>query len=256
VKALFSRHIVVLQIAFFLLMIGLWQLASVTGRINPFTVSSPAVIADQLWDWLRDGSLFGNIAATLKIVSMGYITGLVVGVAIGVTNSLSPTLRAYFDPFLVFGNSLPRIVLIPFFITWLGFGIAPKVIVVFLVLVFLVAINIENGMRQIGSDIVAHARILGAGAGGLFRDVYLPGIGLWVLISARICIGYALQAAIVSEFFGSHAGLGFLVLKGEAAYDVGTIYAALVVTVILALIFDFLLGLVEHRTMRWLPSAD
>jgi NitT/TauT family transport system permease protein len=256
VKALFNRHIIVLQIAFFVLLVGLWQLASVSGRLNPFTVSSPTVIATQLVSWVSDGSLLWNILATLQIVSIGYVAGLVIGVAIGVTNSLSPTLRAYFDPFLVFGNSLPRIVLIPFFITWLGFGLAPKVIVVFLVLVFLVAINIENGMRQIGSDIVNHARILGAGFGNLLWDVYLPGVGLWVLISARICVGYGLQAAIVSEFFGSHSGLGFLVLKGEAAYDVGTIYAALVVTVILALVIDYLLGLLEYRTMRWLPAAE
>jgi NitT/TauT family transport system permease protein len=251
----FDRHIGLWQTAFLVLLLGVWQIASATGFLNPFVVSSPSVIAAQVRDWIRDGSLFPNIGATLWIVAIGYAAGLVVGVALGVMNSLSPTLRAYFDPFLVFGNSLPRIILVPFFITWLGFGIAPKVIVVFLVLVFLVAINIENGMRQIGSDIIAHARILGAGAFELLRDVYLPGIGLWILISARICVGYALQAAIVSEFFGSHAGLGFLVLKGEAAYDVGTIYAALAVTVVLALVFDFLLGVLERRTMRWLPSA-
>jgi NitT/TauT family transport system permease protein len=253
-KVFAERHMVLLQLLFLCVFLSLWQYAASAGRINPFVASSPNAILQEVWSWIADRSIFVHIAATLEIIFLGYGIGVAGGLAIGVLKGLSPTAKAYLDPFLVFGNSLPRIILIPFFVVWLGFGLAPKVITVFLVLVFMVTAIIENGMKEIGRDIIANARVLGAGPFGLLWDVYLPGLGLWVLVSARVCVGYALQAAVVSEFFGAHEGLGFLIMKGEGSYDVATIYGALLVTVVLALIFHFILGLIERRVTRWLPA--
>lgn len=254
-KKFADRYMIFIQTGTICVLLLIWQTAAWLGKVNPVVASSPADIVRELWGWIADGSILVDLASTFQILFLGYGLGVLGGLALGILKGLSPTARAYLDPFLTFGNSFPRILLIPFFVVWLGFGVTPKVIVVFLVLVFMVIAIVENGVREIGGDIIASTRILGAGPIGLLRDVYLPGIGLWILVSARVCVGYAFQAAVVSEFFGANHGLGFLIMKGQGSYDIAAIYAALLVTVILALFFQSLLGLLERRYVRWLPAG-
>lgn len=245
--------IVAAQIGFVALMLGLWQLGANEDWIDSRKFSEPIEIWHRLRDMWNDDLLF-HVGSTLRVLVLGYGLGLGVGVLFGTLAGLSPWFRSYVEPFVVVANSVPRAILVPFFITWLGFGTTPKVLTVFLVVVFYVIINITAAVQEIESDVVANARTLGASRSQLARDVYLPSLGLWILASARVTFGFAFQAAIVAEFFGALAGIGFLVVQSQAAFDVDGIYAALAVTMAIALVLDTALGVVERRVSRWMPT--
>ncbi len=174
-----------------------WQIAASKGFLNPLAFSDPVAIARSIYQWIADGTMLDDILSTMKILAVGYLIGLALGMGIGLALALSPYAKAFLGPFIVFGNAVPRIVLVPFLVTGLGFGDLPKIVLVVIVIVFVVAVTIEQGVAGINKDIVDHVTLLGAGRLGLFRDVYIPGIALWTIISARLCIGYALQAAIL-----------------------------------------------------------
>jgi NitT/TauT family transport system permease protein len=245
-----------LRILVVIAVFGLWELLTRTGVLNTFTVSSPSGVWDQLWIWIKNGELARSSETTLITLAMGYGLGLLVGVVIGVATGLSTTLRLYFEPFLVFFNAVPRLILIPFFVTWLGFGRTPKVVVVFLVIVFLIIINVQAGIREVESDVVENARMLGARRIALLREVYAPAVAIWVLTSARLAIGIAFQAAVVTEFFGStQHGLGYLIQQGQELLNTNQIYAGVVATVAFAWILDLALGILDRRVSRWVPSA-
>jgi NitT/TauT family transport system permease protein len=78
-------------------------------------------------------------------------------------------------------------------------------------------------------------------------------VALTILSSARLSIGLGFQAAVVAQFFGSPTGLGFLIAEVQQSYNPTQIYAAIVVTSILAYLIDLVLALVEKRSGRWLP---
>lgn len=233
-----------------------WQILADYELLNPLVLGSPIEVGRVAWSWVVDGSLWRHLASTLEILLAGYVIGLVVGIGIGALIGFSALAKTFLDPFLVFANSVPRIILVPFFITWLGFGLAPKIIIVALVVVFVVASNVEAGLREIQGDLISNVRMLGGSRWGLLRDVYIPGIALLLSASARTCMGYALQAAIVSEFFGSFSGLGYLIVNGQTSYDISIMYASLLVTIVLALMIDSVLALLERRVLVWLPSSD
>jgi NitT/TauT family transport system permease protein len=234
--------------------LGLWQLLCSSGAFDPTTVSSPAVVWDEISGWTSSGSLWPTILETLATFAIGYGLGVVVGVAIGVAMGMSEAVRLYLDPFIVFFNAIPKLVLVPLMIAWLGFTRTPGVIVVFLVVVFLVAVTVHKGMETIGGEFVDNAKMLGARTGGLVRDVYLPAVAIWVMTSARLAVGLAFQAAVVAEFFGSGHGLGYLIVHGEQTFTASQIWGAIIVTVILACVIDFLLSLLDRRVSRWVPA--
>ena len=243
-----------LQIVTLVVILGVWELLTRTGVIKPFLLAPPSAIGRQIMAWMSSGVLWPAIGDTLYVLLIGYLVGVTGGVIIGMLTGRVPFLRHYFDVFIVFLNSLPRLVLIPFFIILFGFGHAPGIIVTALIVIFIVALNTRVAVDEFGVDFVQNARVLGATPMQLLTSVYLPGVALSIVSSARLSIGLGFQAAVVAQFFGSPAGLGFLIAQGQQSYNSTQIYAGIAVTSILAYLMDLLLGQAGKRAGRWLPA--
>lgn len=250
-----QRAVAPYQLGAIIVFLGLWEWASNTGRIDPFAFSAPSDIGASLRERLADGEIWSDMGATLKVIALGYGLGVGVGTLLGLALGVSTILRAYAEPFLVFFNAMPRVLLVPFLVTWLGFGLAPKVLVVFLVTVVAVMITVSAGVQGLDRLLLNNVRLFGASRRDLAWHVYVPSALLWIFGSARVAVGLAFQAAIVAEFFGSFSGLGYQVLRAQADYDIAGMYAALTVMAALACLIDFALSLVERRVTRWLPDA-
>jgi sulfonate transport system permease protein len=242
-----------IQLLVLLALIGLWQLLVSTGAFNAIAVASPSSVASQLGSLLGGRTIWLDMLHTLLGLAIGYLAGVVVGTIIGTLMGISAIARAYFSPFVAFLNALPRLALIPLLIAWLGFGQSQQVVLVFLVVVFMILLTVQASVQNIPKRFVDNAIMIGASPLQLVTEVYLPAIGIWVISSARVAIGVGLQVALVSEFFGGHQGLGYMIEEGESTYNTNLIYAAVVVTAVLAIVIDSLLGLVNRRAARWLP---
>jgi NitT/TauT family transport system permease protein len=246
---------VLVQLAAVALFIGLWQWASSSGRIDDFFVGRPSDIWSRLSSWARDGELWSNLSSTVQLLAVGYISGLVIGFALGFLMGASRLAQAIFEPFVVFMNALPRIILYPFLVVWLGFSQLPREISVVLVMFPIVAINIATGFKAVQGQYLANLRALGASRTALGIHVYIPSLSLWVLSTCRVTFGLAFQAAIAAELITSSTGLGHLAAKGASLFDVNTVYAALVLVTVVAMLVDGVLGLVEKRATRWMPRV-
>jgi NitT/TauT family transport system permease protein len=241
------------QIAVLVGFVALWQWASVTGRVDPFFFGRPSIIWARLSGWISGGSLWGNLWQTVELLAVGYVVGLLVGFGLGWLMGASRLAHAILEPYVVFLNAVPRIILYPFFVVWLGFGELPKVISVVLVMVPIVAINIATGYKSVEGHYLDNMRAQGAGRSQLALHVYIPSLSLWVLSTCRVTFGLAFQAAISAELITSTSGLGYLAAKGESVFDVNAVYAALAVVTVVAVVVDGGLGLVERRATRWMP---
>lgn len=233
-----------------------WHYVARMGVVDPGFIGSPAGVADRLWKWVLDGSLVGHVISTLEILLAGFLIGTVAGGALGAWIGLSPTAHDVVEPFLIFFNGMPRLILQPFFIIWLGFGFASKVSLIVAVIIVLVAVGIANALKDIDRDLVANVRILGGNRRDMAWNVYLPSLTLAIVATSRTNIGFAFQAALVAEFVGTASGLGYLIVTGQNLFDIDTIWAALVIVVALASFLDYLLSRIEARATRWMPQAS
>jgi NitT/TauT family transport system permease protein len=248
------RYFLPLRVLVVVAVFGLWQLLSAVNVLNPIVISKPTDIAGEIVGWFADGSIWSAAGQTLLTFAEGYLAGVIVGVVVGIAMGGSTGIRQYLDPFILFFNAIPKLVLVPLLIAIYGFTNVPGVIITFLVVIFLVAITVEKGMEEIEGDFIANTRMLGARRRDILRDVYLPAVGIWVVTSARLAIGLAFQSAVVAEFFGAGHGLGFLIVHGEQSFDVKEIWGGIVLTVVLALIIDWILAIIDRRVSRWLPA--
>ena len=233
-----------------------WQVGASTGVLPPLFFGRPARIAAVIYDWFATGSIWPHLAVTIAETLMAFASGAAAGVAAGLWLGLSPRTQAVLSPFINAANAMPRVILAPIFAMWFGLGMASKVALGFTLVFFIVFFNVLQGVREVSPTVLNGTRMLGASRRQLVRHVYLPAALSWVFSSLHVSVGMAFVGAVIGEYLGSAAGLGYLILQAEGVFDVDTVFAGIVVLTACALLLDACVSLAESRLLVWQPRAD
>jgi NitT/TauT family transport system permease protein len=145
----------------------------------------------------------------------------------------------------------PLVALIPFILSLMGFGFAPKVLVVFLFAVFPVLYNTVEGARSLKPELVEVARAFRSSEWALWREVMVPYTLPFTMTGVRQAIGRALVGMIAAEFFLSSTGLGQLIMNASQNFDTAGVLAAIIIIMILGLVLMRIGRMVEQHFARW-----
>jgi NitT/TauT family transport system permease protein len=248
-----------LRLAIVVAWLGSWELAA-TLWIDPFFYSKPSRIWDRLSAWFTAGTDFGSIWyqlwVTVEEAVFGFVIGAIAGVILGVILGRSQYLADVLAPFIKAANAVPRIVLASLFVIWFGLGLASKVATVVVLVFFAVFFNAFTGAREVDRNLIDNARILGAGRLQVLGTIVLPSATSWILSSLHTAFGFALIGAVVGEYAGSKAGIGFLISNAQGTFDSAGIYAAMIIITVVALLAEWGIGHMENRLLRWRPSMS
>ena len=223
-----------------------WQLAS--GTLLPaFYVSSPEKVYEVLMRWLNDGTIWKHIGSTIMVLFVGYASGAVIGVAIGLWLGLHPRAERLLQPFIAALFGLPKVALLPLLVIVFGIGFASKIVLVASVVVFLLLFATLSGVRDIDNEMIESLRLMGATEQEVTRKVRMPAILPWIYTALRTSIGYALTTTVVSEALQSNRGLGFLIEHSAVTFNAAGVFAAVIVLLILSTAIMVPLGVLESR---------
>lgn len=229
----------------------------VLGKIvlPPFFFSNPLDVLQRAFQWFASGMIWIHLGTTLLESILAFALGSALGIAIGFWFARMPRLAAVFDPYIKIVNSLPRVVLAPIFTLWLGLGIWSKVALGITLVFFIVFFNVYQGVREVSPTVLANARMLGMNETQLTRHVYWPSALTWVFSSLHTSVGFAVVGAVVGEYLGAAAGLGYLIQQAEGVFDVAGVFAGMFVLAAFVLIIDILVSVIEDRLLVWRPAA-
>ena len=250
-----------LQIGVAVAMIAIWHILTTTTLIGDpdklqFFFSTPADVARQIWAWFAKGSIWYHLWITLSEAILAFVIGAVAAIVLGFWFARQPRLAAVFDPYIKAANALPRVVLAPIFTLWFGLGIWSKVALGFTLVFFIVFFNVYQGVKEVNRTVLENARMLGMSERQLLRHVYLPSALSWVFSSLHTSIGFAVVGAVVGEYLGSAAGLGYLIAQAEGMFDIAGVFAGMFVLSAFVLVIDGLVTLAERRLLKWRPAPD
>jgi NitT/TauT family transport system permease protein len=248
------------RVALLAIFIGLWQVMASTGAVDEFYTGKPSGICSKLWDWIRHGTsqgpLWDQVWVTLQETLLGFAVGVVLGVVLGIVLGRLRFLSDVLAPFIKTLNSIPRILLGSVFSIWFGLGISSKVTLAAVLVFFGVFFNAFQGAREVDRNLLANARILGAGNTRVTLHVVVPSALSWITTSLHVAFGFAITGAIVGELLGAQQGLGLLIFQAQANFDPNGVYAGLVITAVFALAAEGLITLLEKRLLRWQPRPQ
>jgi NitT/TauT family transport system permease protein len=244
-----------IQVTLLAVILGGWQLGVTTGVIDRFFFPAPLDMVQQVITWVIDPGFYKHVGITLSETVLGYLIGTGLGVAAGVWLGLSPFTARILDPFIKAINAIPRVVLAPIFVLWLGLGLWSKVALAVTLVFFVTFFNAMQGVREVNPVVLSNTRILGARRSDLLRHVYFPAAASWILSSLRTSVGFAVVGAIIGEYLGASAGLGYLIARAEGNFDAVGVFAGIIILAVFVLIIDLLLDIAEKRLITWRPKA-
>ena len=185
-----------------------WELAVDVFHIPHYVLPPPSDIYSAFT--AHAGRLLDNGIVTMIEIITGFSVALVIGIGIAVLLDTSPILSRALYPLLVGSQAVPKVAIAPILIVWLGFGLAPKVVVVFLMAFFPVAVGTLVGLSSVQQEQLLLARSMRMNRLTTFRKIRLPSALPSMFGGIKVAVTLAVVGAIVGEFVGADSGLGYL----------------------------------------------
>ena len=246
----------VYHVGLFVAVVAIWKVMTVTGLLAPFFFGDPLLVFDTIVKWFASGQIYRHLWITLAETMMAFAGGTALGLATGLWLALNPTASALSAPYIKGFNSMPRVILAPIFSVWFGLGMTSKVALGMTLVFFVVFFNVYQGVREVNPVILANARMLGMNERQLLRHVYWPAALSWVFSSLHTSVGFALVGAVVGEYLGASAGLGYLIAQAEGVFDVAGVFSGMLILSIFVVLIDGIVSLVEKQLLEWRPTHE
>lgn len=238
------------------LVVAVWWIIVATTGIKAYLLPPPNQIVVKMWD--ERLSLLHEAAVTTWETLLGFILSAALGIPLAVIMTQSRRIYDIGYPLLVGLQTLPKIAVAPLLVVVLGFGIAPKIILVVLVAFFPIVVNAIAGFRSIDADLHNLGRILGFGRLAFFWRIGLPHALPAIFAGLKVAMTLALIGAVVAEFVGSDQGLGYLLLSASASLDSLLSFSALIGLTLLGMILYAAVALLEWICVAWrrIPESE
>ena len=228
-----------------------WWVVGHFQLVDPFYLPAPGQVVGAIVGLFSGSGIWEHLAATFGAAVGGLVIGLIVGIVLGFAAALVPAAADVLEPVMAALNAVPRVVLAPLFVVWLGIGLSSKVAVSFLLVSVLVFFSVYSGIREVDQRLVERVRSFGGGRRWLIREVYAPSVTAWVLGNLRVAVGFAFTGAVVGEFVASTRGLGYLLGFAQTTYNVPLVFGLIAVVMMLVLTLVAIAGRVERRLLSW-----
>lgn len=254
-RARFGIAVLATQVLVLVALLVLWERATPKGSPAAFMFGSPSAIAGFLMQMAQDGSLWRDAAVTGTETLLGFFMGNMVGTLLGLSLWYSRFVSRVVEPFVIALGSIPIIALAPIVIIWFGTGLVSKVAMSTLSVVIVAMVTSYKGAVGVDGDQIYLMKTLGASKFQIFRKLVIPASLTDIFAGLKLTVGFALIGAIVGEFMSSSEGLGHAIFKAGSLYIIPKVFAALVVTIVLALVLTWLVGKIERLLMPWRRQA-
>lgn len=232
-----------------LLIIILWQFISSIGVLPAYMLPSPLQVITALIEEFP--ILFQNAFTTVSEAILGLALGVLVGSSLAILMDYSFFWKKSLMPLLFVTQTIPAIALAPLLVLWFGYGMLPKILLIFLTCFFPMAIGLLGGLQRTDMDIIRLMESMGATKKQIYRYVKLPGALPEFFSSLKISASYSLVGAVVAEWLGGNSGLGVYMTRVRKSYSFDKMFAVIVLISLLSILFVKLVEWASHKAMPW-----
>jgi putative hydroxymethylpyrimidine transport system permease protein len=232
----------------------LWQAIVSLSGVAPFILPAPLDVLTTAIE--RADVLAGHARITILEIILGLIFGTVFGTVSALTMSYFRPARAWILPVLVVSQAIPVFALAPVLVLWLGYGMVPKVVMATLIIYFPVTAAFYDGLRRTETGWLDLAQTMGASKWAILRQIRLPAAMPAFASGLRVAAAVAPIGAVVGEWVGSSAGLGYYMLLMNGRVQTDAMFAALFVLALVATAIYFTIDALLRRAISWQSESD
>jgi NitT/TauT family transport system permease protein len=196
-----------------------------------------------------------HLVVTMTSMVCGFVLAIVVAIPLAMAIAGSRTFEASVYPIVIFLQILPKIAIAPLFIIWFGFGLAPKILLVFLLSFFPIVVAGVAGFKSVSPEILEFSRSTGVSWLGTFWKIRFPSAMPEIFTGLKVAAALASTAAVVAEFVAADRGLGYLLLVFNGEMLTPLVFADVLVLGVLGLVLYYAVEVAQRLIMPWHVSA-
>ncbi|HCN71688.1 MAG TPA: ABC transporter permease [Pusillimonas sp.] len=231
----------------------LWELITHVFSVEPFVLPAPSAIMHELVN--QQALLASSALVTAEEIVYGFLLSMIVGVFMALLIVRFDWLGRAVYPLMVLFQNVPKIALAPLFILWFGYDLAPKLLLIVVMAFFPVALNMLVGLQSVDPNLVTLLKSVGASRNEILWRIRIPNSLPYLMSGLKIGVTLASIGAIVGEFAGASAGLGYLILFASTQMETALVFAAVVEVSILGMICYYAVEFIEWRFISWAPKS-
>ncbi|MBI4199925.1 MAG: ABC transporter permease [Chloroflexi bacterium] len=217
--------------------------------IPHWKLPAPSTIAAELV--ASRGLFLHHTWVTLKEVSLGFGVALATGVLLAALIAYFRTFQRVAYPFVIASQTIPMVVIAPLLLVWVGYGLAPKIIVIVLIAFFPIVVNTVDGLRAVDPDMVHMMRTLGASRWQVFIKVQVPTSLPFLFSGTKIAITFSVIGAVIGEWVGASAGLGYLTSISVPLFLTARSFGAVLILAALGTALFLAVALLQRQALPW-----
>jgi NitT/TauT family transport system permease protein len=233
----------------------LWELVARFIVKSTLIIVPPSHVVAAFADLVRQGELQTHVYVSGLEFVAGFGLAAIVGVLLGLAIGVSDLVRDVLEPWLSALYATPVVAFAPLFVVWMGIGPSSKVAVAFLLAVLPIIINTSAGIRTTDQNLVDVARSFSATRGQVFLKILIPYALAFIIAGLRLGVGRAIIGVVVAEFFGTRAGLGYLILTSSQLFDTSALFVAVVILAGVGVLSVMALQKLERWLAPWRELA-
>lgn len=230
----------------------LWELAVWGFDLPSYLLPAPSEVLGVMverWELLLDQLRYTAFAATV-----GFAIAVAISLILGALIAASPAVERVLYIWLVIFHAIPKVVVAPLLLVWIGFGLQSSIIFVVVFTFFPMLVNTVTGLRSADPDLLLLTRSMGASRWQMLRAIRLPSALPSIMAGVKISITLAPLGAVIGEFVASNKGLGHMLIQSVGSLEVPTAFAAVVVVSLLGIATWYLAEFIERAAIPWHAS--
>jgi NitT/TauT family transport system permease protein len=237
-----------------LVTIAVWEAAIRIFDVSSYILPTPSAIGATL---LREaGPLLEATQVTAVEILVGFLVAAAVGIALAMFIARFRLLGRALYPLIVLFQTVPKVALAPIFILWFGYDLAPKVGLILVIAFFPVTLSMLAGLEAAEPGLLSLMRSVGASRTTILLRIQIPYALPQLMAGLKIAVTFSVIGAIVGEFAGASAGLGYLIQFASTQLDTPMVFAALLVVSVVGVVFYYAMELLERLVVPWAPKFD
>jgi NitT/TauT family transport system permease protein len=232
-----------------IVILAAWEIGVRLGGVPAYLLPAPSAIAIRLFnDWQ---AIAFHTAVTTSEILIGFLLSIVISIPLAAVLAQFRSVERALYPVLVASQTVPKVAIAPLLVVWFGFGLAPKVIIAFLVCFFPIVIDSMIGFRSAPKEVLWLARSMGTSRWKTFAHFQIPAALPNIFAGVKVASTLAVVGAVVGEFVASDRGLGYQLIVANGTLDVGLSFAVLVTLSVLGIVLFGIIDLLERMALPW-----
>jgi NitT/TauT family transport system permease protein len=254
-RDLAERFAWVLSAILFVVFVALWEGSVRLFDIPKIVVPPPSAVAQAMWAGIT-GEYAWHFGVTFYETMAGFVIGAAFGLIIGGLIAQFPLLERTLYPYVIAFQTLPKVAIAPIIVIWFGYGVASKIVITATIAFFPLLANTIVGLRAVSRDQVELMVAFTASRWQIFWKARVPQALPYIFVGLDVAIVLSVIGAIVGEFVGAQAGLGYLILQRNFTMDMAGVFAILIVLSLMGIGLHMIVAFIQKRVVFWMESSS